>query len=103
MRTRRILTLLALLAPATALFLGTADALAQAAPKASAKTSPVAPRKEQIQAIVQEAYNKFKSDTRGKNADYIPALAQVNPTLFGIAVVSTDNQVVTVGDVKSTF
>ena len=105
MRTRRILTLLALLAPATALsFLGATDALAQAAPKAaSAKTSPVAPRKEQIQAIINEAYNKFKGDTRGKNADYIPALAQVNPTLFGIAAVSTNNQVVTVGDVKSTF
>jgi glutaminase len=87
-------------------FLGATDAQAQAAPKAkasSAKTSPVAPSRERIQAIIQEAYEKFKSDTRGKNADYIPALAQVNPSLFGIAAVSTNNQVVTVGDVKSTF
>jgi glutaminase len=75
---------------------------AQAA-KTAAKTSPVAPRKQQIQAIVQEAYNKFKGETRGKNADYIPALAKVNSALFGIAVVSTDNQVVTVGDVNSAF
>ena len=105
MKKSRFLTVLALLAAATQLFfLGAADAQAQAAPKvASAKTSPVAPARERIQAIVQEAYNKFKGDTRGKNADYIPALAQVNPTLFGIAVVSTNNQVVTVGDVKSTF
>ena len=88
----------------TAFLLGSVDAEAQAAPKASgAKTSPVAPTRQRIQAIVQEAYDKFKSDTRGKNADYIPALAQVNPTLFGIAVVSTNNQVVTVGDVKSSF
>ena len=103
MRTRRILTLLALLAPASALsFLAAADALAQAAPKAaSAKTSPVAPRQEQIQAIINEAYNKFKGETRGKNADYIPELAKVDSKLFGIAVVSTDNQSVAVGDTKN--
>jgi len=69
----------------------------------SAKVSPVAPRKQQVQAIVQEAYNKYRSDTRGKNADYIPVLAQVNPALFGIAVVSVDNQVVTVGDINTAF
>ena len=69
----------------------------------SAKLSPVAPRKQQVQAIVQEAYNKYRSDTRGKNADYIPVLAQVNPALFGIAVVSVDNQVVTVGDINTAF
>jgi len=105
MRTRRILTLLALLAPASALsFLAAADALAQAAPKAaSAKTSPVAPRQEQIQAIINEAYNKFKGETRGKNADYIPELAKVDSKLFGIAVVSTDNQSVAVGDTKTAF
>ena len=105
MNTRRITALLTVAASIIPLLLPVAaDAQAQPAPKtASAKTSPVAPRKEQIQAIVQEAYNKFKGDTRGKNADYIPALAQVNPKLFGIAVVSSDNQVITVGDVKSTF
>jgi glutaminase len=105
MRTRRILALLALLASASALsFLGAADALAQAAPKAApAKTSPVAPRQEQIQAIINEAYNKFKTETRGKNADYIPELAKVDSKLFGIAVVSTDNQSVAVGDTKTAF
>jgi glutaminase len=70
---------------------------------AAVKVSPVAPRKQQVQAIVDEAYNKFKGDTRGKNADYIPVLAKVNSNLFGIAVVSTDNQVVTAGDVKTAF
>jgi glutaminase len=105
MSTKRILTLLALLALSTQLFVfGAADAQAQAAPKmSSARTSPVAPARERIRAIVQEAYDKFKSDTRGKNADYIPALARVNAKLFGIAVVSTDNQVVTLGDVKTAF
>jgi glutaminase len=88
-------------AVAPALFMASAGAQPAAGP--AGKVSPVAPRKEQIQAIVAEAYNKFKGDARGKNADYIPELAKVDSKLFGIAVVSTDNQVVTVGDVKTAF
>lgn len=65
--------------------------------------SPVAPTRQQVEAIVQEAYEKFKSDTSGKNADYIPYLAQVDPKLFGIAIVTADNQVLTLGDVKYSF
>jgi glutaminase len=76
---------------------------AQAAPKASAQRSPVAPTREEVQAAVNEAYEKFKSDTGGKNADYIPELAHVDPKLYGIAIVTTDNQVVTAGDVNVPF
>ena len=101
MKSRQIGILLALLA-GLAPMLVAESALAQAAKK-SAKVSPVAPRKQQVQAIVDEAYSRYKGDTRGKNADYIPVLAQVPSTLFGIAVVSTDNQVVTAGDVKTPF
>jgi len=53
--------------------------------------------------MVREAYEKFKTDASGKNADYIPYLAQVNSKLFGIAIVTTDNQVLTMGDVKYSF
>ena len=67
------------------------------------RTSPVAPRHELVAAIVQEAYDKFKDDNNGKNADYIPYLAQVDSKLFGIAIVTTDNQVITMGDVKYSF
>src|SRR5689334_15513077 len=106
MSTKHMRALLVVLATAMqVLFLSPANAQAQpaSAPGAAAKVSPVAPRKQQVQAIVDEAYSKFKGDTRGKNADYIPVLAKVNSTLFGIAVVSTDNQVVTAGDVKTAF
>ena len=65
--------------------------------------SPVAPRREQVEAIVREAYQKFASDTSGKNADYIPYLAKVDPKLFGVAIVTTDNQVLTQGDIKYAF
>src|SRR5215469_6769333 len=74
-------------------------ALAQATPQ----RSPVAPTKQQVQAVVDEAYAQFKTNTEGKNADYIPALAQVDPKLFGIVVVTTDNQVVSAGDIDRAF
>ena len=67
------------------------------------KRSPVAPNRERVEAAVREAYEKFRSDPGGKNADYIPYLAQVDSKLFGIAVVSTDNQVAEIGDVKYSF
>ena len=67
------------------------------------KTSPVAPTRTQVEAVVKEAYEKFKSDTGGKNADYIPYLAQVDSKLFGIAIVTTDNQVLTLGDINYSF
>lgn len=67
------------------------------------KVSPVAPRRAEVEAVVKEAYDKFKNDPGGKNADYIPYLAQVDSKLFGIAIVSTDNQIVTMGDIKYSF
>ncbi|MCM3873109.1 MAG: glutaminase A [Pyrinomonadaceae bacterium] len=67
------------------------------------KASPVAPNRAQVEAVVREAYDKFRSDTSGKNADYIPYLAQVDSKLFGVAVVTTDNQVFTLGDIKYSF
>ena len=70
---------------------------------AQGRHSPVAPKEEQLKAAVGEAYAMFKSDTSGKNADYIPYLAQVDSKLFGIAVVSTDNRVYTMGDVDYAF
>ena len=80
-----------------------AQAAVKPAPQTAGQRSPVAPTREQVEAAVKEAYNKFLSDTSGKNADYIPELAHVDSKLFGIAVISTDNQVVTVGDVDYAF
>ena len=67
------------------------------------KSSPVAPNRAQIEAVVREAFDRFKNDTGGKNADYIPYLAQVDSKLFGIAIVTTDNQVVSTGDITYSF
>jgi glutaminase len=54
-----------------------------------------------VQKAVDAAYSTFRSLQEGKNADYIPALAKVDPNLFGIAVVTTDGKVYTAGDVKT--
>jgi glutaminase len=67
------------------------------------KASPVAPNRARAEAALREAYEKFKSDPGGKNADYIPYLAKVPSNLFGIAIVTTDNQVLTMGDIKYSF
>jgi glutaminase len=54
-----------------------------------------------VQQAVDAAYAKFRTLKEGKNADYIPALAKVDPNLFGIAVVTTDGKVYSAGDVKT--
>ena len=53
------------------------------------------------QAAVDSAYKQFQNLKEGKNADYIPALAKVDPNLFGIALVTVDGKVFTAGDVKT--
>ena len=70
---------------------------------ATSVRSPVAPRREVVASAVQQAYDKFKTDNRGKNADYIPYLAHVDSKLFGIAIVTTGNDVLTKGDVNYSF
>ena len=57
--------------------------------------------KANIEAALNEAYEKFKNLKEGKNADYIKELANVDPNIFGIAIVTTDGQVYTKGDITS--
>jgi glutaminase len=53
------------------------------------------------QKVVENAYQQYRNLKEGKNADYIPALAKVDPNLFGIALVTVDGKVITAGDVKT--
>jgi glutaminase len=55
----------------------------------------------QIQSALDAAYARYKDLQEGKNADYIPALAKVDPKTYGIALVTADGKVYTAGDVKS--
>ena len=68
--------------------------------KKAKTTTQVAPGPN-YQAIIEQAYAKFKDVKEGKNADYIKELATVDPNIYGIAIVTTDGQVYTMGDLKS--
>lgn len=54
-----------------------------------------------IESALNSAYDKYKGIKEGANADYIPALAKVDSNIYGIALVTTDGKVYTVGDIKS--
>src|SRR5688572_24555748 len=53
------------------------------------------------QAAIDRAYEKYKDLKEGKNADYIKELANVDPNIFGIAIVTADGQIFTKGDLTS--
>lgn len=56
-----------------------------------------------IEQAVHEAYDVFKDNQDGKNADYIPYLANVDKNLFGISVCLLDGRMIEVGDTRCRF
>jgi glutaminase len=54
-----------------------------------------------IDAALKAALAKYKDIKEGANADYIPALAKVDPNIYGIVLVTVDGKVYTAGDVTS--
>ena len=56
-----------------------------------------------LEAIVKQAHEKVKNLKGGKNADYIPYLANVNKDLFGISVCLLNGQTIHVGDTDYRF
>ena len=54
-----------------------------------------------IESVLKTAYDKYKDLEEGANADYIPALAKVDPNLFGIVLVTVDGKVYSVGDITT--
>ncbi|WP_276132490.1 glutaminase A [Polluticoccus soli] len=53
------------------------------------------------QAAIDNAYSKYKDLKEGANADYIKELANVDPDIYGIAIVTTDGKVYSKGDLSS--
>ena len=53
--------------------------------------------------VISRAYEEFKSLDQGENAQYIPALAQVDPALFGLVAITVDGKTVAVGDTEEPF
>lgn len=75
----------------------------RAAGNTAGQCSPVAPRTAEVRAATDEAYSRFQNETAGKNADYIPILAKVDPKLFGVVITATNNQTYSKGDVQYPF
>jgi len=56
-----------------------------------------------IERVLSEAHKQFASVKDGANANYIPALDEVDSELFGISLVTPDGRVYDVGDSNYTF
>jgi len=61
------------------------------------------PTRDEVRALVEVAYERFRGECSGKVADYIPALAEVDPALFGICVTNTRGDAFAAGDVDLPF
>src|ERR1700730_152019 len=64
-------------------------------------TKPIDP--DRIARAVNAALEKHKNKRGGKNAGYIPALAEVDPQLFGVCVATVDGQTFSAGDTTCQF
>lgn len=84
-----------------AVSMATAMAVVSTPSLARKSATPDALSPASIQAALDSAYAQFKDLKEGANADYIPALAKVDPGIFGIALVTVDGKVYTRGDVGS--
>jgi len=58
---------------------------------------------DRFQAVVNEAYDRYKDVKEGENADYIPILATVPSDLFGVAIATRDGKIYSAGDVDYKF
>jgi glutaminase len=61
-------------------------------------TSSFSIKKPNLQSLIEETLEKYASVDQGKNADYIPYLAEVNPNLFAISVVDLKGNLFSTGD-----
>ena len=59
--------------------------------------------KQQIREAAQEAYDEVKGLEGGANANYIPYLANIDPTLFGFSITLPDGDTINIGDTDYRF
>jgi len=69
----------------------------------SSVSSSHLPVPQRVHALVNEAHQRFADCDDGENADYIPALADVPKSLFGVCVAQVSGEVHGAGDVDVCF
>jgi len=70
-----------------------------AQPVVGAEPAALAP----VEDYLTELHDRVSALTGGKPADYIPEFGEVDPSLFGIAIATTDGEVYGVGDTQHPF
>jgi glutaminase len=55
------------------------------------------PASDRVAALIADAHERFQANADGQNSQVYPALARVDPDLFGICVVGTSGNVYTAG------
>jgi glutaminase len=61
------------------------------------------PSDDEVRAIVEAGYGRFRHLREGRVADYIPALAKASPDAFGVCVVGVRGRVFAIGDAEQEF
>jgi glutaminase len=61
------------------------------------------PSPNQVQELVTQVYDRFKSNTGGANSNVYPALERVPSNLFGICVAATSGNIYAAGDAEYEF
>lgn len=59
--------------------------------------------KSQIKEALEQTYAECKDIKGGKNANYIPFLANIDPNLFGISLTLPDGTTFSAGDTEYKF
>jgi glutaminase len=82
---------------------GTLQPVSFQTPAAGAPEARPARAGDPYREALAEAYKAFRGLKEGKNADYIPALAQVDSDLYGLAIVTANGAVYEVGAARDEF
>ena len=61
------------------------------------------PDRDEVRKVVTEAHERYRAEHSGTVADYIPALGNASPDLFGICVVGARGGTFGIGDVDTRF
>ncbi|WP_425280763.1 glutaminase A [Leucobacter coleopterorum] len=71
--------------------------------QAAAVSTGTLPDAERVRSFLNEAHVRYAGDLSGEVADYIPALAGVDPELFGLSLAGVNGAVTSSGDARVEF